>query len=126
MLKSAAGLLALPIAAVTSAQDSPDGYSLEAPAYYFNEAMSRCQIDTACLKLELSKADRELNEVYRARFSYLPKSKYAGLRDAERAWIASRDKDCSWLSSSRDRFFYMCMLESTINRKYRLLRNIGD
>ena len=62
----------------TYAEEVPDLYSLEAPAYYYNKAVETCPSsehgqDTACLKKLLERADQDLDAVYKGRFSFLPK-----------------------------------------------------
>jgi uncharacterized protein YecT (DUF1311 family) len=116
----------------THAEGAPDSYSLEAPAYYYNKAIETCPTtvrgyDTACLKKLLDKADQDLDAVYKGRFSYLPKSEFAGLRTAQQAWASSRETNCSWLGHGRQTdIYYLCMLEGSINRHHWLLRNVGD
>jgi len=114
------------------AEEVPDSYSLEAPAYYYNKAIETCPTtvrgyNVACLKKLLGKADRDLDAVYKGRFSYLPSSEFDGLKAAQQAWALSREKNCSWLDKGRKTdIYYLCMLEGSINRNYWLLRNIGD
>ncbi len=112
----------------TLAEQVPDSYSLEAPAYRYNKAIATCPgYDAVCLKKLLDKADRDLDAVYKGRFSYLPKSEFAGLKAAQQAWASSHERNCSWLGHGRQSdIYYLCKLEGSINRYYWLLRNIGD
>jgi uncharacterized protein YecT (DUF1311 family) len=115
--------------AMTSAhaESARVSYSLEAPAYYYNKAVDDCSHSTlTCLKQLLFKPDQDLDEIYQGRFSFLPKSEFDGLRAAQQAWVLSRENNCSWLGKRRSDIYYLCMLEGSINRKYWLLRNIGD
>jgi uncharacterized protein YecT (DUF1311 family) len=109
-------------------EPTPDAYSIEAPAYYYNKAVESCpSLVTACVKQLWAKADEDLNAIYQGRFSYLPRSQFNGLRAAQQAWALSRQKNCSWLAQGRQTdIYYLCMLEGSINRKYWLMRNIGD
>ena len=110
------------------AEDAPDSYSLEAPAYYYNKAIQNCPgYEASCLKNLLDKEDHDLAEIDKGRFSYLPKSEFSGLIAAQQAWASSRARNCSWLGRGRQTdVYYLCMLESSISRRYWLLRNIGD
>jgi uncharacterized protein YecT (DUF1311 family) len=116
----------------THAEQVPDSYSLEAPAYYYNKAIETCPTgvrgyDVSCLKKLFDKEDQDLDAVYKRRFSYLPKSELSGLKAAQQAWASSRQRNCSWLGRGRQsEIYYLCMVEGSINRHYWLLRNIGD
>ena len=122
-------LAALWFSGPSCAAAQPDSYSFEAPAYYYNSAVAACGVQaTVCLKMQWDKAEKELAATFQGRFSYLPdKSEADGLRAAQQAWSVGRDKSCSWLAKrQRTEIYYLCMLDATINRKYWLLRNIGD
>lgn len=111
------------------AEDVPDSYSLEAPAYYYNKALKTCPSvgNSICLQKLLRREDQELDEIYRGRFSYLRDTDRIGLKTAQQAWVASREKNCSWLGrGGATEIYYHCMLEAAISRRYWLLRNIGD
>lgn len=111
------------------AEDVPDSYSLEAPAYYYNKALRTCPTvkNNICLQELLSREDQELDAIYRGRFSYLRNTDTIGLKAAQQAWATSREKNCSWLGRGRTtEIYYLCMLEAAISRRYWLLRNIGD
>jgi uncharacterized protein YecT (DUF1311 family) len=47
-----------------------------------------------CANRDYAKADAELNAAYRAAMVRLDESGKARLRDAERSWIAARDREC--------------------------------
>ena len=126
-------VLAIAMRTAHAAEGAPDSYSLEAPAYDYNKAIETCPLrepasqDTACLKKLWGKAEQDLDRIYQGRFSYLRKSEFDGLKAAQQAWALSREKNCSWLAKGRQTdFYYLCMLEGSINRKYWLLGNIGD
>jgi uncharacterized protein YecT (DUF1311 family) len=110
---------------MVTAAIAQDTYSSENE---FNTAIEACSGNNqvSCLRKALFEADQKLGLIYRGRFSYLPKSEFAGLREAERAWIAFRDKNCSWLDHKGSDTYYLCMLQYTIDRKFWLIRNIGD
>jgi uncharacterized protein YecT (DUF1311 family) len=126
-------VLAIAMRTAHAAEGAPDSYSLEAPVYYYNKAIETCPPSelasqwTACLKKLWGKAEQDLDVIYQGRFSYLRKSEFGGLKAAQQAWALSREKNCSWLTKGRQTdIYYLCMLQGSINRKYWLLRNIGD
>jgi uncharacterized protein YecT (DUF1311 family) len=47
-----------------------------------------------CANRDYAKADAELNAAYRTAMARLDEAGKARLRDAERNWIAARDRDC--------------------------------
>ena len=49
---------------------------------------------TECAEQDLGRADAKLNSVYRALMAKIDGANQARLRDAQRAWIAFRDKEC--------------------------------
>ena len=49
-----------------------------------------------CIREELERQDRRLNETYKALFDSLPEKRQAQLRDAQRKWIAFRDANCEF------------------------------
>ena len=128
-LVAAAVVVATGVSRALAGEGAPDAYSIEASAYYYNETIGTCggAARDACLRKLWAKADQDLDVIYRGRFSFLPKSESDGLRAAQQAWALSREKNCSWLSKGRPtEIYYDCMLEGSMNRKYWLLRNIGD
>ena len=122
-------VLAVGVSRALAGEGAPDAYSIEAPAYYYNEAIGTCEgtARDACLRKLWAKAAQDLDVIYWGWFSFLPKSESDGLRAAQQAWALSREKNCLWLSKGRPtEIYYDCMLEGSMNRKYWLLRNIGD
>jgi uncharacterized protein YecT (DUF1311 family) len=49
-----------------------------------------------CIREELERQDRRLNETYKALIDSLPEKRQAQLRDAQRKWIAFRDANCEF------------------------------
>jgi uncharacterized protein YecT (DUF1311 family) len=49
-----------------------------------------------CIRQELERQDRKLNEAYKALMSSTPAQRRMQLRDAQRKWIAFRDADCKY------------------------------
>ena len=50
----------------------------------------------ACMGSSLDKADNELNQVYKALMAKVSDDGKKQLRDAERAWLNYRDKQCAF------------------------------
>lgn len=50
----------------------------------------------ACTSQEHRRQDSRLNATYRELMRRLPESRRAGLRDAQRAWIAFREAECDY------------------------------
>lgn len=131
MRKITVSLLLVLSALSVRAEGEPDAYSIEAPAYAYTKAAATCRGGErerlACTKRLLDEAERDLAAVYKGRFSFLPKDAVPGLAAAQQAWATSREVNCNWLTrGKRTEIHQLCMLESSINRRYWLLRNIGD
>lgn len=56
----------------------------------------------ACDDQEFSARDAELNRVYKQLADRLDPGRKAKLRDAERAWVSFRDKECEFIRSPED------------------------
>jgi uncharacterized protein YecT (DUF1311 family) len=81
--------LALPALAQSGAPHAPDCSSaLNTPAM------------NACYKAAYDTADARLNERYKTLMARLGKGDQDRLRDAQRAWVAFRDKQCSFETAS--------------------------
>jgi uncharacterized protein YecT (DUF1311 family) len=55
-----------------------------------------------CANRDYAKADAELNGAYRAAMARLDETGKARLRDAERSWIATRDRECRAATAQTD------------------------
>ena len=75
-----------------------------APALAEDEEGANCisgQSDMdACSSPNVQQADQRLNDVYRSLRGDLSAQDKVRLRDSERAWIAFRDKECAFRTSS--------------------------
>ena len=69
-----------------------------------------------------------LDNTYKGVQSHLTQAVITRLRNSERAWTVSRDKDCDQISPGRARGipFYQCVTEAAINRTAWLMRTFGD
>ncbi|WP_425146067.1 lysozyme inhibitor LprI family protein [Deinococcus sp.] len=73
--------------------------------------------DVYCLTRVYVKADDELTVAYQRLLKRLPASAQATLRRTERAWIASRNADCTAQDSRRGDIIYIgCAVDRTISR----------
>lgn len=123
-LTSAALLAASPAAAVDAARvearytpalgqclDTPDGQTTAGTV--------------GCIAVELKIQDAALNAAYRKLTAGMNTRQQAGLRDAQRAWIAYRDADCAsrqdweWGSMSTVAANF-CVLRRTVERTIEL------
>jgi uncharacterized protein YecT (DUF1311 family) len=75
-----------------------------------------------CMRAEAQRQDDALNVAYRKLMAKLPPERQQYLREAERAWLAFRDKECDF-EYSRDAGYLMgptvsasCQLTMTENR----------
>lgn len=123
-LASAALLAATPAAAIDAAE-------IEAR---YTPALAQC-LDTpdgqttagtvGCIAEELKVQDAALNAAYRQLAAGMNARQQAGLRNAQRAWIAFRDADCAsrqdweWGSMSTVAANF-CMLRRTVERTIEL------
>jgi uncharacterized protein YecT (DUF1311 family) len=87
----------------------------------------------ACLKQQLRTEDGALNSAYTSSRSILKSSPrdLIKLRDAQRAWLQFRDKNCEFAKlvapkGHGDEFLYDCLLALTIERRTELRSLIGD
>ena len=97
-----------------------------------NDCAGQTQVElNACAAANLRNADSELNRVYR---ELLAKSSAAGkraLRDAQRAWIAYRDKHCAFETlgtaggSIRPMLASQCLADLTLARTLRLAKHLA-
>jgi uncharacterized protein YecT (DUF1311 family) len=58
---------------------------------------------TACLAQDLRDSDKRINAVYKALMDQLDEAGKKSLRDEQRAWLKTRDKECSLDSKESDR-----------------------
>lgn len=107
-------------------------HSLRMAGEEYNGLAAQCGVNTRCWYAEWQRVESVLNNTYQGVQTHLTPAQIAGLRDAERAWIVSRDKNCDWISPGRGRgpdhglSYYQCMTEAAIDRTAWLMRNIGD
>lgn len=75
-----------------------------------------------CIGDDFQRADATLNSVYKRLMHGLGKTGQTGLRDAERAWIAFRDKHCAFVGgasaggSIQAMVIGQCQTELTVDR----------
>jgi len=70
----------------------------------FRESYHKCAESTegvtyeiqACIEQEFEYQDGRLNAAYKRLQQVLPAAEMASLRDAQRKWIAEKDKACAW------------------------------
>lgn len=79
-----------------------------------------------CLQKVYMKADDDLNAVYGKLMAALPATAKATLRNAQRAWIARRDRDCvfekdGWTFVSMD-----CATDLTVSRVNELSQRLRE
>jgi uncharacterized protein YecT (DUF1311 family) len=123
LLLAAAALLAA--TAAQGATLDPDNFGT--PATVYTQTIAPCvyPADT-CLEKALAVAEQDLNKTYQKRLAILQRPDIAGLRTAEQAWATSRQLDCDWIGHNHPEHGLVCMLEGSINRKFWLMRNIGE
>jgi uncharacterized protein YecT (DUF1311 family) len=105
----------------------------------YREAIEACtnggssSPSAACLRRQLQENDKALSVVYKNSIEFLKFNprQIARLRSVERAWIRFRDANCEFARSvapqdEGDRFFYDCLLRTTIERTAELSTLIGD
>lgn len=83
-------LLLLPVAAPAFAEDDCDRNNQS------QMAMNQCA------GVDAAKADAELNKVYKQLAAQADGKEKTALRDAQRAWIAFRDKECEYRTIGED------------------------
>ena len=77
--------------------------ALPAAAQPVNCANASTQFDiNRCAAADLGKADAGLNRAYAQALARLTPGSKARLRDAQRAWIAFRDKQCAFEANGAD------------------------
>lgn len=69
---------------------------------------------------ELTHYDKELNQVYNRLLGNLGDEEKTYLKEAQRAWIKTRDNDCKWaFVDKRD-----CLIDRTVNRTEELMGSL--
>ncbi|WP_255595267.1 lysozyme inhibitor LprI family protein [Lysobacter sp. BMK333-48F3] len=92
---------AAPPAAAAASKDEP---ATDKEASMFRESYSKCAEATDgvtfeiqnCIEQEFVYQDDRLNAAYKRLQTLVPAAEMAVLRDAQRKWIAEKDKACAW------------------------------
>ena len=130
VLAATAALLATPAAAMDSAAVKPR-YT---PAFHACLATDEGQTTLGmieCIGAEYAVQDTALNAAYRSLIADMTPDQKAGLKKAQRAWIAFRDADCrarareDWGTISNV-FSNMCMVQRTVERTLELEAFLPD
>lgn len=122
-MKTTAAAIGIAAAALAMAQTAPDAQS---------PAMQDCgknqQAMNLCAEQRYAKADAALNRTYRRNLKAQPDdAARQRLRDAQRAWISYRDKDCAVEAGPRETAgsiwplqYYGCLERHTMRRTMEL------
>ena len=92
--------LALGLSAMV-AMLAPVASAADDPPLNCNNAVSQNDMNM-CADREYKAADRQLNSAYRKLITHLDVREKALLATAERAWVAFRDKECTYQSSENE------------------------
>ncbi|MEI2455529.1 lysozyme inhibitor LprI family protein [Lysobacter firmicutimachus] len=92
------------VAQAPAPEAAPKENSTDKEASMFRESYSKCAEATngvtfeiqACIEQEFEYQDGRLNAAYKRLQALLPTADMSVLRDAQRKWIAEKDKACAW------------------------------
>jgi uncharacterized protein YecT (DUF1311 family) len=94
---------------------------------YLAKFEGRCRVDDLeCLKSDYKIADKELNDIYKKLMHKLAKTKRYALRDVQRLWIKSTERQCEFFypyfkeyfddNEQKDIEYYSCKVRLTKDR----------